>query len=243
MSSNNNNEELPGPSPLQKAVSAVSVLRESASGTLVKAASAANVLRESASDSLSKAAVSVRQTVPFIKTESNVSASSIKTQESDISQSQLDDYDISELCPKLTYKQRVMGFFSCFGSGYVITFFSFGFFIRLVEGNPIPFVTIYTTGNLLSLMASTFLCGPRMQFRRMSHETRKYTTIVYLSSIATTIIFAFIPGIPKVPRLIGFVLLLIIQFCSCLWYSLSYLPFARRAVLKFVKDNLGEGIV
>jgi hypothetical protein len=125
----------------------------------------------------------------------------------------------------------------------LITLFSFGFFIRLVEGDPFPFVTIYTTGNVLSLLSSTFLCGPRMQFRRMTHESRKYTTIVYLSSIVTTIIVAFIPGIPKVPRLILFVLLLILQFTSCLWYSLSYLPFARRAVLKFVRDNLGEGIV
>jgi hypothetical protein len=108
-----------GATPLQRAASAASTLRESASGKLSKATSAANVLRESASGGLSKAAVSLKQNVPFIKqTESNVSAASGATQKSDISQtSQLEEYDMSDRCPKLTYQQRVIGFFSSFGAG------------------------------------------------------------------------------------------------------------------------------
>jgi hypothetical protein len=47
----------------------------------------------------------------------------------------------------------------------LIAFFSFRFFIYLVEGNPIPFAVNYTVGHLLQLLASIFLCGPKRQFK------------------------------------------------------------------------------
>ena len=40
-----------------------------------------------------------------------------------------------------------------------MTFMSFRLFIKLVEGNPAPFVFLYTSGNILSLMSSVFLSG------------------------------------------------------------------------------------
>ncbi len=51
--------------------------------------------------------------------------------------------DVSHLCPKLTFQQRITGFGVCFLLGYLITFGSFSLFIRLVLGNPIPFVVVY----------------------------------------------------------------------------------------------------
>lgn len=47
----------------------------------------------------------------------------------------------------------------------MIAFFSFRFFIELVEGYPIPFALNYTFGHILQLLASTFLCGPKQQFK------------------------------------------------------------------------------
>ena len=73
--------------------------------------------------------------------------------------------ELSTYCPTLTFQQRLIGFFSSFGLGYLIAFFSFRFFIRLVEGNPVPFAVNYSFGHILQLMASMFLCGPRRQFR------------------------------------------------------------------------------
>jgi len=73
--------------------------------------------------------------------------------------------ELANYCPTLTFQQRLIGFFSSFGLGYLIAFFSFRFFIRLVEGNPLPFAINYTFGHILQLMASMFLCGPRRQFR------------------------------------------------------------------------------
>ena len=73
--------------------------------------------------------------------------------------------ELSQYCPTLTFQQRLIGFACSFGLGYLIAFFSFRFFIRLVEGNPLPFAINYTSGHILQLMASMFLCGPKRQFR------------------------------------------------------------------------------
>lgn len=47
----------------------------------------------------------------------------------------------------------------------MIAFFSFRFFIELVEGNPIPFALNYSFGHILQLLSSMFLCGPKRQFK------------------------------------------------------------------------------
>jgi hypothetical protein len=58
-----------------------------------------------------------------------------------------------------------MGFGICFSLGYLIAFFSFRFFIKLIEGNPLPFAFNYSFGHISQLLASTFLCGPKRQFK------------------------------------------------------------------------------
>ena len=93
--------------------------------------------------------------------------------------------ELSELCTKLTYqqvRQHLLYTTVCFAYNLTVyffffskrvmfcfpdinTFFSFGLFIRLVEGKPEPFVVIYRTGNILSFLSSTFLCGPSLQFK------------------------------------------------------------------------------
>jgi hypothetical protein len=65
----------------------------------------------------------------------------------------------TQLCPKLTFQQRIMGFGICFLLGYLITFGSFSLFIRLVLGDPIPFVVVYCKQSLwqfLFFMRSLF---------------------------------------------------------------------------------------
>ena len=54
--------------------------------------------------------------------------------------------ELSHYCPQLTFQQRLIGFFTSFGLGYLIAFFSFRFFIKLVEGHPMPFCINYTVG-------------------------------------------------------------------------------------------------
>ena len=102
---------------------------------------------------------------------------------SQTSQSQASDQleALSEYCPQLTFQQRLIGFAVCFTIGHMIAFFSFRFFIRLVEGNPVPFALNYTFGHILQLLASTFLCGPKRQFKSMFDDKRRTTSIAYLS--------------------------------------------------------------
>ena len=59
--------------------------------------------------------------------------------------------EVAEMCPELTYQQRMIGFCTCFLVGYLITFSSFNYFVDLIEGRPIPFVMIYTV-SILSLL-------------------------------------------------------------------------------------------
>ena len=63
------------------------------------------------------------------------------------------------------HSQRLIGFVICYAAGYMITFSSFHYFVRVVEGHPMPFVVSYTFGNVLSLLSSMFLCGPNRQYK------------------------------------------------------------------------------
>lgn len=129
----------------------------------------------------------------------------------------------------------MIGFGLCFGIGYLISFSSFTFFVDLLEGDPLPFVYVYTLGNLLSLFSSMFLVGPKKQCKNMFDNTRKWTSITYLTCLFLTFVVCFIPGMDEVARLLILVVLLFTQFFASLWYSLSYIPYAR----KVVKDTFG----
>lgn len=120
----------------------------------------------------------------------------------------------------------------------LIAFFSFRFFIRLIEGDPLPFALNYTFGHVLQLLASTFLCGPKRQFKNMFDKHRRDTSIVYLSCLVLTLLFVFIP-MPGPLKLILLLLLMMIQFCASIWYSLSYIPYGRRTVTQCAKRQLG----
>ncbi|KAL7507364.1 hypothetical protein ACHAXN_004554 [Cyclotella atomus] len=145
--------------------------------------------------------------------------------------------DMSEYCPTLTFQQRVTGFAACFTMGYLMSFMSFRLIIKLVEGNPAPFVFLYSTGNLLSLMSSGFLSGPQRQFKYMFDEKRKMTSIVYLTSLGTSITVCFIP-MPTGAKIGILVLLLMVQMCASLWYTLSYIPYGRATAQRMIRSAL-----
>ena len=136
-----------------------------------------------------------------------------------------------------------------FHSTDLITFMSFKFFIELIEGYPVPFALNYSFGNILSLMSSCFLCGPRKQFKNLFDEKRRQTSIIYLSCLGSTLVVVFLP-LNWVLQLILLLCLLITQCLSSFWYSLSYIPYGRRTVTRVIKRTLGlndsepiEGIV
>ena len=113
---------------------------------------------------------------------------------------------------------------------------SFSRFIILLRGEPLPFVLMYTIGNLVSLSASMFLAGPSRQASKMFGKTRLWTSVVYLTSMVATILVCFVPmatGV-RVPLLL---VLVVVQFCAMVWYMLSYVPYGRSMAKNCVKKN------
>ena len=67
----------------------------------------------------------------------------------------------------------------------------------------------------------------------MFHEKRRIATAVYLLTLILTISIAFgYEGAGKTPLVL---LSVLVQFLALVWYTLSYIPFARDMVLSCLK--------
>ncbi|KAL9262845.1 Vesicle transport protein SFT2B-like protein [Drosera capensis] len=122
----------------------------------------------------------------------------------------------------LSTKQRIHGFAICFAAGLACTFLS-----MLVFVNPIKFGITFTLGNLLSLGSTAFLVGPKRQVTMMLDPVRMYATAIFLASM----IIALFSALYVHSKLLTF-LAIILEFGALIWYSLSYIPFARSMVTK-----------
>jgi len=136
--------------------------------------------------------------------------------------------------PSLTFRDRVIGWLSCYLAGLLISVLSFGSFAQLVLGHPFKFALLYSLGNVISLFSTLFLVGPEAQWERMKSPSRRVATAVYLSSLTATLILCV-----EAPGETLLVLAAVTcQWLSLLWYSLSFIPFgqslARRAVFSLV---------
>eukprot|EP01036_Dinobryon_divergens_P025914 gene25914-34508_t len=140
----------------------------------------------------------------------------------------------AKYCPNLTFQQRLMGFAGCAGMGWVLSLMgTFTLIGGHSEKNIITFVILYIIGNVIALCATGFLLGPKSQCRQMFHVTRRYTTTFYLIML----IVVFSVAVAK--QHIGIVLtLLFIEILAAIWYSISYIPFARKAVIAFAKRTI-----
>ncbi|KAF9684140.1 hypothetical protein SADUNF_Sadunf04G0086800 [Salix dunnii] len=97
----------------------------------------------------------------------------------------------------------------------------------LVFFNPIKFGITFTFGNLLSLGSTAFLIGPKRQVSMMLDPVRIYATALYLASIIIALFCAL-----YVHNKLLTLLAIILEFGALIWYSLSYIPFARAMVSK-----------
>eukprot|EP00956_Cyclotella_meneghiniana_P027939 scaffold64050_cov37-Cyclotella_meneghiniana.AAC.4 len=61
------------------------------------------------------------------------------------------------------------------------------------------------------------------------------TSIVYLSSLGTSITVCFIP-MPVGAKIGILVLLLLVQMCASLWYTLSYIPYGRATAQRMLRS-------
>jgi len=147
-----------------------------------------------------------------------------------------DEDSLSSLFPELSYKERLLGFACCYALGILISLSSFGSFAELLAGDPTRFAILYSLGNATSLCSTLFLVGFKRQCTNMTEEHRRISAALYLSCMVATPITAY--AMPDVSWLI--ITLLIVQWASFTWYSLSYIPFGRRIVTRLGRRLLGS---
>merc|ERR1712106_1206339 len=94
-------------------------------------------------------------------------------------------------------------------------------------GNLKLFAFLHTVGNLMALGSTLFLTGPMKQLSNMFAKTRVIATVVMLAAIVLTLCSAF-----WWKKNVLALMFVIIQFCAMTWYSISYIPYARDAVIK-----------
>mmetsp|Transcript_5591 Transcript_5591/g.17203 ORF Transcript_5591/g.17203 Transcript_5591/m.17203 type:complete len:197 (-) Transcript_5591:127-717(-) len=138
---------------------------------------------------------------------------------------------VDQVCPGMTFKQRLYAFCICFGISLAISLTSMFSVAQLIAGNPAPFAVKYTLGNILSLLSTGFIIGPKRQVRNMTHPVRAASAFAYVLAMAATLLSAML-----FHRALLVLLCILIQFAAMAWYILSYIPFGRRIVSRFAND-------
>ncbi|XP_057384223.1 vesicle transport protein SFT2A isoform X1 [Balaenoptera acutorostrata] len=125
----------------------------------------------------------------------------------------------------LSFNTRLKWFAICFVSGVFFSILGTG--LLWLPGGIKLFAVFYTLGNIAALASTCFLMGPVKQLKKMFETTRLLATIVMLLCFILTLCAALWwhkKGLA--------LLFCILQFLSMTWYSLSYIPYARDAVIK-----------
>lgn len=118
-----------------------------------------------------------------------------------------------------SYKTRLLGFATMAALGWISNVIGLSW---LAAGDMKMFAIQFCIGSIVSIAATCFLFGPCAQIKRMFEPVRAGATIVYLLSIAATIIVAV-----KVGQFIPILLCVLVQFCAYIYYCLSYIPYGR----------------
>jgi hypothetical protein len=105
--------------------------------------------------------------------------------------------------------------------------------LPLLVFKPHKFAVAYTLGNLLMMASTIFLVGPKQQCQNMWTGNRALASCAYFGSVIGTIYAALFL------RIYLLVLFFIaVQIGCVVWYALSYIPFGRQLVSKFLKPIL-----
>ncbi|XP_074436358.1 vesicle transport protein SFT2A isoform X2 [Larus michahellis] len=101
----------------------------------------------------------------------------------------------------------------------------------VLESDGLPYVLLLA---LYVLFFTCFLMGPLKQLKAMFEPKRLVATVVMLLFLVLTLCAVFWWNKKGLA-----VLFCILQFLAMTWYSLSYIPFARDAVIKCFSSCLG----
>ncbi|KAI3637054.1 hypothetical protein MIR68_004760 [Amoeboaphelidium protococcarum] len=139
---------------------------------------------------------------------------------------------LEETCAMLSLSrtQRLYGFAICFTVGFILGILGS---IFLFFGDVVPFAILYTFGNLSSLFSTGFLIGPVRQCKNMFDPVRLIASLIFFGAMIVTLFLAFFLGQAGAGACL---VLVFVQWIALIWYSASYIPFARAAI----KNCLGS---
>ena len=144
--------------------------------------------------------------------------------------------EFKECCPSLSYEHRLYGFGICILLGAILSFLSTLFLTTLKFE---AFAIVYSLGSFFGLCSTLFLVGPFRQIQMMFTKNRYIATSIYLLLIiATLFIGLYRKGdkdfLTNAQRIILILILVLCQFVAAIWYSLSYIPYARKVIKKTI---------
>ncbi|KAF9616384.1 hypothetical protein IFM89_029638 [Coptis chinensis] len=120
----------------------------------------------------------------------------------------------------LFLEQRIYAFGASMVVGLIFMLLS-----SIVLARPLKFAILFTLGNVLAVGSTAFLIGPGKQMRMMLDSARVYASSIYIGSVLLALICALL-----IHNKLLTLLAIIIEIGALVWYSLSYIPFARRMV-------------
>jgi len=124
----------------------------------------------------------------------------------------------------LTRMQRLYGFGGCLAIGFILSLLGS---VLLFLGQLGSFAILYALGTVVALVGTGFLIGFLKQMKLMFKPVRVIATIIFLGSIGLVFVGAFV-----IKSDILCIIFVIIEYLAYTWYTLSYIPYARSAVLK-----------
>ena len=104
----------------------------------------------------------------------------------------------------------------------------------LLLGHANKFAFLYTCGNIITIFGTFFLIGPARQFKLMTDPIRKNATIIFISSLIMTLVSVYCFH----SRFLTIIFVLS-QFCSYIWYILSYIPYGRDCLKTIISRVTG----
>jgi hypothetical protein len=126
----------------------------------------------------------------------------------------------------LTRTQRIYGFVGCLAIGFILSILGS---VMLFLAQLALFAVLYAMGTVISLVGTGFLIGFAKQLKLMFKPVRVVATIIFLASIGLVFVGAFV-----LRNDVLCLIFVIIEYLAYTWYNLSYIPYARTAILKMI---------
>ncbi|KAI9907353.1 hypothetical protein PsorP6_016133 [Peronosclerospora sorghi] len=141
--------------------------------------------------------------------------------------------DIGGASDHLTLSQRALGAIGC----YILSgLFAFTASLILCSGvHHVRFYALfYSLSNVATFCSLVFIMGQDRLQKRMLSRKRSSSGRAWMGSLALTVLVAFFW--PSHWFLV--LLLLLVQFGSMIWYSLSFIPFGRKFMHKYMAKRI-----